>query len=104
MRYSLMIQLVATITLIFLGTAAMFAWLQYRPGLEDVPTSIAEALKYDDPEKNLQFHTGTTGGGGGERSAMFHGQGAGNDEQERSPKSKRRGISFRQFRHRKPRK
>lgn len=38
MRYSLMLQLVATITLIFLGTAAMFAWLQYRPGLEDKNT------------------------------------------------------------------
>jgi hypothetical protein len=38
MRYSLMIQLVATITLIFLGTAAMFAWLQYRPGLEEKRT------------------------------------------------------------------
>ncbi len=58
--------------------------------LEDVPTSIAEALKYDDPEKNLQFHTGTNGGGGGDspsgdsfasRSAMFHGHGSGNDEQ-----------------------
>ncbi len=35
MRYSLMVQLVATITLIFLGTAALFAWLQYRPGLEE---------------------------------------------------------------------
>jgi hypothetical protein len=31
MRYSIMLQLVATITLIFLGTAALFAWLQYRP-------------------------------------------------------------------------
>lgn len=30
-----MVQLVAAITLIFLGTAAMFAWLQYRPGLEE---------------------------------------------------------------------
>lgn len=38
MRYSLMVQLVATITLIFLGTAAMFAWLQYRPGLEEKRT------------------------------------------------------------------
>ena len=38
MRYSIMIQLVATITLIFLGTAAMFAWLQYRPGLEEKKT------------------------------------------------------------------
>ncbi len=49
--------------------------------LEDVPTSIAEALKYDDPEKNLQFHTGTAGGASGDRSAMFHGHGSGNDEQ-----------------------
>ncbi|MEA5571427.1 hypothetical protein [Calothrix sp. UHCC 0171] len=48
--------------------------------LEDVPTSIAEALKYDDPEKSLQFHTGTTQGGGGGRTAIFHGQGAGNDD------------------------
>lgn len=31
MRYSIMLQLVATITFIFLGTAALFAWLQYRP-------------------------------------------------------------------------
>ncbi len=38
MRYSIMIQLVATITLIFLGTAAMFAWLQYRPGLKEKRT------------------------------------------------------------------
>ncbi|MGL5924199.1 baeRF7 domain-containing protein, partial [Chroococcidiopsis sp.] len=50
--------------------------------LEDVPTSIAQALRYDDPEKSLQFHTGTSGGGtGGDRAAMFHGQGAGNDDQ-----------------------
>ncbi|MEA5570899.1 hypothetical protein [Calothrix sp. UHCC 0171] len=31
MRYSIMLQLVATITLIFLSTAVLFAWLQYRP-------------------------------------------------------------------------
>jgi hypothetical protein len=35
MRYSIMLQLVTTITLIFLGTAALFAWLQYRPGTEE---------------------------------------------------------------------
>ncbi len=46
-------------------------------GLKDVPTSIAEALQYDDPEKSLQFHTGTSGGA--DRTAMFHGHGAGND-------------------------
>ena len=48
--------------------------------LADVPQSIAEALKYDDPEKQLQFHTGTPQVGG-DRTGMFHGQGAGNDEQ-----------------------
>jgi Bacterial archaeo-eukaryotic release factor family 7 len=49
--------------------------------LEDVPQSIAEALRYDDPEKQLQFHTGTSQGGSGDRAAMFHGHGAGNDDQ-----------------------
>lgn len=49
--------------------------------LEEMPTSIAEALKYDDPEKSLQFHTSTPQtAGGGDRSAMFHGQGAGEDD------------------------
>jgi hypothetical protein len=38
MRYSIMLQLVATITFIFLGTAALFAWLQYRPGPEETNT------------------------------------------------------------------
>jgi len=48
--------------------------------LADVPTSIGEALQYDDPEKSLQFHTGTSQGGSGDRTAMFHGQGAGEDD------------------------
>ncbi len=38
MRYSIMLQLVATITFIFLGTAALFAWLQYRPAPEETNT------------------------------------------------------------------
>jgi hypothetical protein len=46
--------------------------------LKDVPTSLAEALKYDDPEKQLQYHTGTPGHGG-LRPAVFHGHGAGGD-------------------------
>jgi hypothetical protein len=51
--------------------------------LEGVPTSIAEALWYDDPERQQQWHTGTSSssGQGGERSAMYHGHGEGtNDE------------------------
>ena len=41
---------------------------------EAVPESLAEALKYDQPEKQLQSHT--TGRG----SAIFHGQGLGKDD------------------------
>ena len=56
--------------------------------LAEVPTSLAEALQYDDPEKQLQFHTGTQGTGtpggpGGtaaRRAAIYHGQGVGKDD------------------------
>jgi len=47
--------------------------------LEDFPRSLSEALKYDDPEKQLQFHTRTPTVGG-ERAAMFHGHGVGTDD------------------------
>ena len=44
--------------------------------LENVPQSLAEALQYDEQERQLQFHTETPPSGGGhERSAIFHGQG-----------------------------
>ena len=44
--------------------------------LEGVPESLAEALRYNDPEKRLQFHTGTRAPGGrGKRPAIFHGHG-----------------------------
>jgi len=59
---------------------------RYRVGeieLKDVPKSLTEVLKWDDPEKRLQFHTSTqTPGGertssaiGGVRPAIFHGHG-----------------------------
>lgn len=45
------------------------------------PTSMAEALKYDEVEKQLQFHTSTGSPvGRGKRSAMFHGHGTGVDD------------------------
>jgi len=47
--------------------------------LEGVPESLSEALMYDDPEKQLQFHTRTPTVGGG-RAAIFHGHGAGTDD------------------------
>jgi hypothetical protein len=49
--------------------------------LEGIPTSLAEVLRYDDPERDLQFHTTTrTPGGAGDRPALFHGQGVSSDE------------------------
>jgi hypothetical protein len=50
--------------------------------VEGIPSGLAEALRYDDPEKQLQFHTGTRGPGGvGEHPAAFHGQGVGTDDE-----------------------
>jgi hypothetical protein len=44
--------------------------------LENLSTSLSEALRFDDPEKRLQFHTRTRPpGGAGERPGAFHGQG-----------------------------
>jgi hypothetical protein len=43
---------------------------------DEVPRSLAEALRYDDFERQLQFHTRTgTATDSGDRSAVFHGQG-----------------------------
>lgn len=46
---------------------------------EAIPGSLAEALKYNESERQLQFHTGT-GTGPGKRAAIFHGQGVGIDD------------------------
>lgn len=43
---------------------------------EDAPTSLAEALKYDDEEKQLQSHSTASGSG-----MIFHGQGVGAEGQ-----------------------
>ncbi len=47
------------------------------PGL---PASLEEFLNLDSPQKSLQFHTGTPGGHG-RRAAVFHGQGAGEQDE-----------------------
>ncbi|MFA7454086.1 MAG: hypothetical protein WCZ10_06480 [Desulfobulbaceae bacterium] len=47
---------------------------------EGAPASIEEALKFDEGEKQLQYHTGAPASGG-RRQAMFHGQGAGGDDE-----------------------
>lgn len=47
--------------------------------LEGVPRSLQEALQYDDPERQLHFHTGTPGAQGA-RGAVFYGHGGPADE------------------------
>ncbi|HEX9636245.1 MAG TPA: hypothetical protein VGB99_01830 [Acidobacteriota bacterium] len=47
--------------------------------IEEVPGSLAEALPFDAPQRQLQFHTGAPGGAGG-RAAMFHGHGPGEED------------------------
>jgi len=48
--------------------------------IEKVPSSLKEALKYDDPEKQLQLHAHTKTGVPGKQSAIFHGHGVGIDD------------------------
>ncbi|HEU5101890.1 MAG TPA: hypothetical protein VFU22_22870, partial [Roseiflexaceae bacterium] len=43
--------------------------------LRGVPASLQDSLKYDEFSKQAQFHSGVPGSGG-ERGAIFHGQGA----------------------------
>lgn len=57
-------------------------------GLEEVspeymPESLTEALRFDDPERQLQFHTSTDSAGPEQRSAAFHGHGVGDKEQKK---------------------
>lgn len=51
---------------------------------EDMPQGLDDALKYEDPEREMQFHTKNLAGGkGGGNPAVFHGQGM-PDEQEKN--------------------
>lgn len=44
--------------------------------MENIPTSMREALWFEDPERQLQWHTATqTSFGAGERPAAYHGHG-----------------------------
>ncbi len=49
--------------------------------LEGVPESLAEALQYDGPEHQVQYHSGTSGRGG-RGTTLFHSQGAGVDNKD----------------------
>jgi hypothetical protein len=49
--------------------------------LDNVPQGLAEALRGEEPVKSIQFHTATSapGGRGGDRPAIFHGHGGGEE-------------------------
>jgi len=51
--------------------------------LEDTLPDLAEALKFDQFNKNLQFHTGTASTSGGDRGAMYHGHDPSDDDKSR---------------------
>ncbi len=73
----------------------------HRIHLEDTPTSIAEALRYDVPEKSLQYHSKTPPPEqqppqSGQRPAIFHGHGAAADDLEHKKNIQR---FFRQVDH-----
>src|SRR5581483_4064486 len=49
-----------------------------------IPTSLAEAMKYDEPENELEYHSSASGGTmgkGGRQPVIFHGQGVGTDNE-----------------------
>jgi hypothetical protein len=46
---------------------------------DGIPDNLEEALRYDDPQRQLQFHT-RTAQSGGRRAAVFHGHGVGIDD------------------------
>ena len=48
--------------------------------LEDIPASLTEALRYDDPERQFQFRGKTPAGAGGRRHAVFFAHGVGLDD------------------------
>jgi len=49
--------------------------------LDDIPTSLREALWFDDPERQLQFHTGSvTPSHAGANPAAYHGQGVSDED------------------------
>ena len=63
-----------------LGGVRLFRGARYsieEVALENVPTTLDDALQYDEHIRSVTFHTGTQQGGGGtpqRRGAMYHGQ------------------------------
>ncbi len=48
--------------------------------IDEIPHSLAEAMKYDDPQRQLQLHSNSQEGTNIKSAAIFHGQGIGPDD------------------------
>lgn len=48
--------------------------------INNIPHSLAEAMQYDDPERQLQYHSNTLPGTSDKAAAIFHGHGVGTDD------------------------
>jgi len=48
--------------------------------IDSIPHSLAEAMKYDDPERQLQYHSNTLQGTNDKAAVTFHGHGVGIDD------------------------
>ena len=55
-------------------------WSAEEIELANVPTSLDEAMKYDDPEESIQFRAVSKPGKGGSADLAFHGHGGTGDE------------------------
>lgn len=62
---------------LFRGDAEIFS----RIHVKDLPKSLEHALRFDDPERSLQFHT-RAAAPQGNRPAVFHGQGSSVDDRQ----------------------
>lgn len=71
------------------GAIRLFEGTRYSVGQidlpDDVPENVEEALDLDDPERQLEFYSGASRSTAqsGIRSGVFHGQGAGEEEQKK---------------------
>ncbi|HWQ77039.1 MAG TPA: hypothetical protein VN441_17155 [Syntrophomonas sp.] len=48
--------------------------------VDNIPSSLAEAMKFDDPQRQLQQHSNTLPGANSKAAAIFHGQGIEKDD------------------------
>lgn len=58
-------------------------WSIREEKVPGMPQDISEVLQFDNPEENIQWHTGSPGRSGNKRPPLFHGHGSGFDESDK---------------------